>query len=484
MDRTRWEQRFSSTWALVVVSLVPVILVVLLQHKPVFDDAYTFFRYARNLAHGKGWRFNPGMSDANAVTSPLYVLLLAAATALGISTTGAATALFVVATAGTGVLTGVALRGFGFRIGAVAVAALVSSAPALGAVRGMESSLYLLFLAGSFVAAFERRALLTGLCFAAVVLTRPEGLVFVFVIVAAVLVADRSRRLTRHQCGVLALAFVIPLVCWFAFARLFVGHVLPSTFAAKIAQRQSGLFGHGWVFFKGARDLWMTGHGSPNALRAFFYLLIFLAVVGLGSRLRKGSGWQLFVPLIGAGAALALFYGVIYNLPPYPWYYAPFVWIGLVFAAVGIDSLLRAVRPRPIRITLAAVVVVALTTTGLVQTPRGPNPVRNDYFALSAWFRAHTPTSATVMFTEIGTVGWASDRRMVDWLGLLDHAALPYLRKGDLGWWADYYRPDYWIRFLLYGPGGTSFTTRVRAGHQWYVPVHRSAWLIVYRRTV
>src|SRR6476620_3798683 len=100
MVTLRWERRLSSTWILALVSLVPVILVVLLQHKPVQDDPYIFFRYARNLAHGEGWRFNPGVRDANAVTSPLFVLLLAAATRLGISTTGAATAVFVATTAG------------------------------------------------------------------------------------------------------------------------------------------------------------------------------------------------------------------------------------------------------------------------------------------------------------------------------------------------------------------------------------------------
>jgi len=109
MDTWRLERQLSSTWILAVVSLVPVILLVLLQHKPIQDDPYTFFRYARNLSDGQGWRFNPGVPDADAITSPLYVLLLAAATRLGVSTTGAATALFAVTSAGAGFLTGVAL---------------------------------------------------------------------------------------------------------------------------------------------------------------------------------------------------------------------------------------------------------------------------------------------------------------------------------------------------------------------------------------
>ena len=290
-------------------------------------------------------------------------------------------------------------------------------------------------------------------------------------------VVDRDRRLTRKQWGTLGLVFAAPLLCWTVFAYLVVGHIIPSTFAAKIAQRQSGLFGHGWVFLRGAQELWRNGHGSPNALRAFFYLLVGLAVFGLVSRLRDWNGWQLFVPLVAAGTALALFYGVIFNLPPYLWYYAPLVWIALVFAAVGIDVLLHAVRPRTIRIGIAAFAVIALTTIGIAQTPRSNN-VRNEYFPLAAWLRANTPKSSTVMFTEIGTIGWASDRRIVDWLGLLDRAALPYLRKGELDWWADYYRPDYWIRFGF----NTKDTGRTRVGHQWYVRIHQEGFLYVYRR--
>jgi hypothetical protein len=482
MDKTRSGDRFSSTRTLVVVSLVPVILVVLLQRRLVFDDPYIFFRYARNLAHGHGWRFNPGLNDSDAATSPLYVLLLAVATITGISTTAAASALFIVATSATAVLTGIILRRFGFEIGAVVVAALIASAPALGAVRGMEAPLYLFFVVASFVATSERRPMLTGLCFALLVLTRPDGLFFVLPIAVCALVVDRSRRLTSRQWSLVVATFSVPLLSWLIFHKIFVGHVLPGTFAAKTAQRDSGLFGGGWMFLRGAGQVWSLGHGSSVILRSFFYLLVTLALIGLVYGLFQRVGWQFFLSLVGAGTALLLFYGIIFNLPPYPWYYAPFVMILLVFAAVGIDGLLRAVQPRTVRLFLAAFVVLVLTTSGILQTPRGPSPLREDYFVMGSWLRTQTPKSATIAFYEIGAIGWVSDRRIIDSVfGLLDAAALPYVRKLDVTWWSDYYRPDYVLRVVSnIHPGEWGKPWRI--GHQWYAPVHRTAQLVAYRR--
>jgi hypothetical protein len=89
---------------LLAVIIVPVTLVT----SEVYDDPWILYRYAANLADGAGWTFNPGEATANAVTSPLTVLLLAAATAVGVSIPLASAALFAVAMWATG--TAVATR--------------------------------------------------------------------------------------------------------------------------------------------------------------------------------------------------------------------------------------------------------------------------------------------------------------------------------------------------------------------------------------
>lgn len=48
-----------------------------------FDDPYILMRYGEHLANGAGWEFNPASHTNNSVTSPLYVLLIAAGTFIG-----------------------------------------------------------------------------------------------------------------------------------------------------------------------------------------------------------------------------------------------------------------------------------------------------------------------------------------------------------------------------------------------------------------
>src|SRR5437762_9698678 len=56
------------------------------------DDPYIYFQFARNLATGHGFAFNPGELTPGA-TSPLWVLMLAACRALGLPIEASALAL-------------------------------------------------------------------------------------------------------------------------------------------------------------------------------------------------------------------------------------------------------------------------------------------------------------------------------------------------------------------------------------------------------
>ena len=47
------------------------------------DDAYISLRYARNFAAGEGLRFNPGGERVEGFSSPLHVLAMGSALALG-----------------------------------------------------------------------------------------------------------------------------------------------------------------------------------------------------------------------------------------------------------------------------------------------------------------------------------------------------------------------------------------------------------------
>src|SRR5512132_928821 len=74
--------------------------------RPAFplDDPYIHFQFARNLAHGAGLSFNPGEPVPGA-TSPLWAVLLAPATWLGVPVETWAAVLGVACASAAAVLT-------------------------------------------------------------------------------------------------------------------------------------------------------------------------------------------------------------------------------------------------------------------------------------------------------------------------------------------------------------------------------------------
>src|SRR5205085_11466982 len=135
---------------------------------------------------------------------------------------------------GPAVLTFVALRNVGPVRAGVIAAVLVSTSPLILQTRGMETSLFLCALAGALAAHVGGRPVLAGLAVGVLTLVRPEG-----ILLAVVLAATLVRRPAAIRAMVTtAAAVVIP---WVLYAQLALGHVLPSTLSAKVAQGASGL---------------------------------------------------------------------------------------------------------------------------------------------------------------------------------------------------------------------------------------------------
>src|SRR3954462_3429491 len=209
------------------------------------DDAFIFFRYARNLADGSGWTFNAGRPTANAATSPLWVLLLAIARVAHIGIPFAASIVSVIALAGAGALVfeTFALRGeprAGFLAGA-----MVTGSQLLAVNRGMELPLGLLFIAAAVYAAERGLPVITGLALAALGLCRGDG-----VLLAGPLLAALWLRHRRPPWRTVAAA-VVGLAPWLVYAQIRFGRVLPDTLGARVDQGRSGFWGPQPLYLKG-----------------------------------------------------------------------------------------------------------------------------------------------------------------------------------------------------------------------------------------
>ena len=218
----------SSRWIVVAVAVAAIALAAFRAFT--VDDAFITYRHAHNWAHGDGAVMNPG-ERVEGVSNLPWTLLLGVAATLGIAPHVAgpwgSALLALVAVVATARL---AARG-GVAAPVAAFAAATFLPLAIWGASGMETAAVSVALAAGAACVVARpvRAVCAGVCFAAVAVLRPEGLVFG--VVAAAVYALGARR--RHAAWWIA---GIPIAVWLLFAAgrlLYYGDWLPNPARAK-----------------------------------------------------------------------------------------------------------------------------------------------------------------------------------------------------------------------------------------------------------
>lgn len=396
------------------------------------DDAYITFRYARNLAEGVGLVYNAG-EWVLGTTTPLWALILAAGYRLGLTDLPwLATVLSAMLDAATvGLLVHLALR-MGWRpIGA----ALVGLAWALNpmsvgfATGGMESSLFVLMAVGALTLAARRRVWVAAGISGLATLVRPEGALLAASVVAWTWFTCRGA--TRQALATAAVPMGIAGLVMF----LRYGSPLPNSVAAKQVAYLPG-----WPLENAAALLLQAGlpGWSTYLLAAVPATLgLALAVIGLSSLLvltRRAAPWlrQQALPW-QPFAAFAMLYVAFYvavglrGVRLFPWYLVPIEPFYLLAAAAGLARL-SALRPRA-QWLAAALVVWQLPAVDWRQPlmPVGQDLGREQLYLDIGHDLARTlPPTAVLAAPEIGALGYASNLRVLDTVGLISPAALPY----------------------------------------------------------
>jgi hypothetical protein len=192
------------------------------------DDEFILYRYAENLIAGHGLVFQAG-ERVEGYTQPLWLLLLAAARALGAAPIATTRVLGAACAAGAVYAVGAAWRARFGRVPAPAILLAASPALAFHAVGGLGTPLLALCLC-AWLAAYVRDeergraswwpAIWMGLAG----LSRPETVVFLAPYLA---VEAQRRRLSR------AWPAVLPLAAWTVFRLAYYGRWLPVTYHMK-----------------------------------------------------------------------------------------------------------------------------------------------------------------------------------------------------------------------------------------------------------
>jgi len=403
------------------------------------DDAFISFRYAQNLADGRGPVWNPG-ERVEGYTNFGWMLLIAGALKTGVDATHASRALGLLATAGTlalvPVLASQLRTPWTWRWWLVAGGAIVAlglnTGFSLWTFAGLETPATVLFItAGITLHLWEERTerlpLASAFAFLAAALTRPDAVV-VWGVTALFKLARLLGDDRREQVVPLAMwgaAFLVPFGAYWLWRWSYYGEFFPNTYYLKTG-RNSRIIERGVEY---TRDFFLI-YGAVLCLPALLAAwrerltphrpaLYMLAVL---------AAWCLYV--IDAGG----------DWMPYFRFFAPMLPMLYVLIGHGAVEAGDALAERGVASRLAAgvagAIVVAVAVWAIApfdysgaRNPQGL-PVNSKGFAgavdlrvgdeLGAWMDANIPAEWTVATIASGMLPYYTEQRYIDMLGVND----------------------------------------------------------------
>ncbi len=423
---------------LVSAYILAVSAVVLLKlHDWSYDDVYITYRYADNLYRNVGFVYNPG-EQILSTTTPLFAMLLALLEHISTDAPHVANIIGALSIAAGSLALWSLAQGWSTPWVGRAGLLLYPTFPLLLSTLSSEMPLYLAFCVGAFACYARKRFRLAAICAALAVLTRGDGM-----LVAMVLGADYLVRYRRPVPWIALTLFLAPLALWTAFALSYFGSPLPATLSAKQLQGAmliSERFAPGFLTL--ARD-YVTSWA--------FVVQGALFAVGLVSVIRSNPAWRPFllwtVLYFGAYAGL--------GVSSYFWYYAPLVPAFVVAVGLGLGWVAAHVTWPRSTAPLVPIAVLLVLAVMQVQPLLSRDPYFVDsrtaiYRTAGEWLAAHTGSDAVVGTLEVGVIGYYSNRRMIDFAGLLEPAVAsrltPASTYADTTVWAiQQYRPDHLV---------------------------------------
>jgi len=440
------------------------------------DDPYIHFQFARNLATGHGFAFNPGEPTPGA-TSPLWVVVLALGRTLGAPIEPLALGLGVLLAGVVAVLTlevGLA-AGLPLALSACAGIAVGACGRLIWAsLSGMEITLATaLFLLVVRAQQSKReglpRALLLGGLAGLAATARPE-----MAMLGPLVVVIEALRLARNEPARGAFTPLLPLAAAFALALLpyavfcfaTTGRLLPNTYYAKgvIGRASDPHLAH-----YRATYLPLAFQFAYHDNLSFAVLLVPGIVAWLARRARRDAALLAAWPLAFWAYSWVVFprhFSVSrYSIPLIP-----------ALALVSMEPLawllerLRGAVAR--RVTLAAVglavVIGAAKSLGDYQPiylSNVDNIVRMQV-RMGRWVARHVPLGARIATNDVGAITYYGGRYCIDTVGLVSSGLVTHL----LSWWKQHgsvnaelalpsyfrqSRPDYCILFPAWYPNLT-----------------------------
>jgi arabinofuranosyltransferase len=476
----------------------------------IIDDAYITFRYARNLLSGYGMVYNPGEFILG-TTTPLYTLLMAG---LGFLSGGSQAPFPILAWLTNAVADAITcfllirLAGlFQHRNVGIAAALVWAVAPwsVTFAIGGMETSFFVFLTTTTFYLHSKDRPIESALFGGLSLITRPDALLFLLP-----LAVERVRRSLRPsrinpqpfpiRWGEI-LAFIIPVLGWAIYGSYLYGNPVPQSMSAKAAAyqlpQQAGL-----IRLLQHYATPFLGHLMFGNWWIAVGLVLFPVLYGLGSLkvLReKISLW----PILAYPWIYLLAFAVA-NPLIFRWYLTPPLPVYFLGIFLGVERLSTDLKFKPLLLILS-VAVTALTINGWTLEPdHGPNrPAPNMAFIklellyeqVGIMLQDEILPEQVLAAGDIGALGYYSNARILDTIGLVSPASLKYYPAPSSYYVINYaippklildLRPEYLVILEAYGRNGLlvndAFIQSYSLLQKIPTDIYDSDGMLVYRR--
>jgi hypothetical protein len=416
------------------------------------DDSLITFRYAENIASGKGFVYNEG-EKVLGTSTPLYTLFLALLVKLGLPIGWMARIINICADCLTGTIIFLFLKKF--KIGVAAFAALfyvLFPRVVVWSVSGMETSLYVLFIVLSLYFYFKDDFDLTSLFLGLTILTRMDG-----IILGLAILIDFIWRYKKIPLKIVLGSFAVVLP-WLIFSFVYFGSPIPNSVPGKKALYEGTMWETPkWKIFWEFLFL-KTKIGWP---------LLLLSLAGVYRVLTKTKSYGIIVLWTFLYLLFFFFSGTKIHM----WYYVPFYLGYLSLAALGLGLVFekaeaiwrkmlelskdgKRILPS-LKILGIAFLSALCILAGLIyfrQMKHTFKAIAAEQIALEGihkqiglWLLENTQPNDMICAEDIGYMGYYSKRYILDQDGLVSPQAIPFNKSRNRLGLLEKYKPPYFV---------------------------------------
>jgi hypothetical protein len=396
-----------------------------------FDDTYISFRYAINLAAGRGFVYNFN-EWVLGTTTPLWTLVLAAMSRIGIPMDAAALMLSLAADIATAVLIWRILGRLEYSV-SVSVGAAILFLCTFDyfslARSGMETSFFVLLVVATLHEVSAHRFTPAGLLCGLSCLARPEGLVLVILLLVSMW-RRRDRVARPDALGAIALLLLV-IGCWAVFAVWTFGSVVPQSILAKAATTHgAGLGRLSWsnlvrFLLKGqpGGDIFVTTWLQLSVVVTLLATVAVAAILRNLVRERESRSEDRALVLLVFPAAYVGGLAMTHAFTFWPWYYGPIYPFAAMLATIGASYVARRWTDLVVGMSCAILILGQLAAGWLVKLPNDRTFWVDGYVQVATMIPRDE--RIRVAGCEIGALGWTVwPSRVIDLVGIVTPQAV------------------------------------------------------------